>query len=108
MTPQCKALIVALVVVFALIVAAPEIHGEEQSYVESVVCAPQYRWDCQTALSIVWRESNNQSWAINPYSEAAGWWQIMPLHNFRYAHDPVLSTQYAYSLWLYSGWEAWR
>jgi len=85
--------------------------------VVSLVCAPQFAWDCETALAITWRESNWQPHAYNPSSGCAGLWQLSPIHHARVTahgwlwsdtYDPSKNTVIAYELWLESGWYPWR
>lgn len=78
--------------------------------VVSLVCAPQFAWDCETALAITWRESNWQPHAYNAKSGCAGLWQIHPLHGYSLStrFDPEASTAIAYDLWLREGWGPWR
>lgn len=110
MTRSFAALVLVLALVTPFVVLHPHASAEPRDYVQQVVCAPEYAWDCGTALSIVKRESGYQSWAINPTTYCAGWWQIHPTHGYSIdvLMDPVLNTRIAYGLWLESGWEPWR
>lgn len=61
--------------------------------------------------AIVWRESRNDNTAVNPYSGAACWFQIMPMHGYVQAHltsDPWVCTMAAYNLWLKFDYDPWR
>lgn len=106
-----RALAIALLVVASLFVHAP-VHAEPASpeFVYSVVCAPEYEWDCATAVAIIERESGFDSFAVNPSSFCVGWWQFYPGHGLAWEvmTDPYLSTQVAYSFWLARQWRDWE
>jgi hypothetical protein len=110
MTRQLRALLLSLALLAPFVALRPHVSAEPRDYVQSVVCAPEYAWDCSTAMSIVRRESGNDSQAVNPWSLCAGWWQIWPGHGYPLAAllDPVFNTRVAYELWLVSGWTPWR
>lgn len=107
MTRQLWALLVAVALLAPFLVTHAS--AEPRDYVREVVCAPEYVWDCTTALSIVRCESGDDSQAVNPSSLCAGWFQIWPGHGYPIAAllDPVFNTRVAYSLYLQRGWEPW-
>lgn len=78
---------------------------------ESIICAPSLRWDCGTMLAIAWRESRLDNTAVNPYSGAACWFQIHPIHGYDsrvLTSDPWACTFAAYDLFLESEYKPWR
>ncbi len=112
MTRSLRALTAALVVIGVFALYAPP-SGSQGAYdeVQAIACHPSLQWDCATAKATIWRESRNDNTAVNPYSGAACWFQIMPLHGFDQAQltsDPWACTYAAYSLYRVSGWEPWR
>lgn len=79
----------------------------EPASLQAIICAPQYAWDCETALAIVECESGGDPSATGKLGEA-GWWQIHPVHGLGEAgYDPVASTTYAHQLWLDAGFTPW-
>jgi hypothetical protein len=105
----------SLVLIAAVAMCAPP-KASESAYAlsgdeaVSIICAPQYAWDCETALAITWRESRWQPTATNPYSGAAGIWQIHPIHRqpLSVSFDPEAATAFAYQLYMERGWQPWR
>ncbi len=62
-------------------------------------------------LAIVERESHFDNTAVNPYSGAACWLQIHPIHGYDshvLTSDPWACVQAGYGLWLASGYSPWR
>lgn len=108
MTRSLRALLLTLALLAPFVVLRPHASAEPRDYVQQVVCS--YPWDCETALSIVRRESGNDSQAVNPWSLCAGWFQIHPVHGYSVEAlmDPVFNTRVAYGLWLQDGWGPWR
>lgn len=75
--------------------------------VQAIVCAPEYSWSCEDAMSIVWCESRNDPTAISETGDY-GLFQINAYwHPSGATLDPVANTAYAYELWRTAGWEPW-
>jgi hypothetical protein len=83
--------------------------------VEDIVCAPEYAWDCATALAITWCESRDVPTATSAGGHR-GIWQLYDGHAWRFerrgwtwddAYDQERATVIAYEIWLVAGWTPW-
>jgi hypothetical protein len=83
--------------------------------IEELICA--YPWDCWTALAIARCESGPDYLAGYNSHGAAGTFQIMPVHAWRFTvrgwsfYDdslvPARNIAVAFDLWSEQGWRPW-
>lgn len=87
--------------------------------IEAIICAPEYQWDCGTALRVAFCESRYHPDSINgimlglyqisdydPASGWQGWWRYFGYDPSRYA-EPAYNVALAYLIWQQSGWHPW-
>ena len=116
MTRQLSALLVALALVMPFVMLRAEAPhagataGVTWAEARDLICTPDRVWDCDTALSVAWRESRFVATAYNPTCGCAGWFQIARVHGHSLStlFDPEANTEIAYRLWLTQGWAPWR
>lgn len=85
----------------------PQVHAAS---IPEIICSMP--WPCGEALRVATCESGLAPDAVNPWSGAAGLFQLlMEYHRWRLGggseFDPVANTRAAYSLWLERGWQPW-
>ena len=78
--------------------------------IRAIICKPAYSWPCGEAIGVFTCESGLDPLATGKAGEK-GIAQIHPIHkgNFDWerAYEPKVNLDYAYRLWLDSGWAPW-
>ena len=78
---------------------------------------PHFSGDHENARYVIWRESRNDPMAQNERSTAAGCYQLLAGHAWRFEevgcswvqrYEPVCNTKAADHLYREAGWEPWR
>ena len=75
--------------------------------IKSIICAPQYTWNCEEALAVAWCESRLDPRARN--GQYLGTFQMGAAERARFGHGRTVETQARAALRYYrvSGWRPW-
>jgi len=86
-----------------------EVATETPSEIQRLICAPQYDWDCEEALSVSWCESGHNPRAVSPPNRNGtidrGLFQVNDVWRDAFPRswgailDPVVNTKMAYHIW---------